>query len=59
VRIAGPERLLYGSDAPLIEPAFVLGTYQDAEISAGELDRVFWTNAAALFGSPPQPHPGT
>jgi predicted TIM-barrel fold metal-dependent hydrolase len=52
-RIAGPERLLFGTDAPLIEPAFVLGTYQDAEIAPAELDRVFWSNAVALFGSPP------
>jgi predicted TIM-barrel fold metal-dependent hydrolase len=26
----GPERLLFGSDAPLLEPAYVLGIYADA-----------------------------
>lgn len=52
VRIAGPERLLFGTDAPLIEPAFVLGTYQDADIPSTDLDRVYWTNASALFGGP-------
>jgi uncharacterized protein len=51
VAIAGPERLLWGSDAPLLEPAFVLGTYRDAGIPAAGLDRIFWTNAAGLFGS--------
>jgi uncharacterized protein len=50
VAIAGPERLLWGSDAPLLDPAFVLGTYRDAGIPAVAMDRVFWTNAAGLFG---------
>ena len=50
VAIAGPERLLWGSDAPLLDPAFVLGTYRDAGIPAAAMDRVFWTNAAGLFG---------
>jgi predicted TIM-barrel fold metal-dependent hydrolase len=48
--IAGPERLLWGSDAPLLEPAFVLGTYLDAALPADALDRVFWSNAEDLFG---------
>lgn len=51
VAIAGPDRLLWGSDAPLLDPAFVLGTYRDAGLPAGSEDRVFWTNAATLFGS--------
>ena len=45
-----PHRLLFGSDAPLIDPAFVLGTYQDSGLSAGTLDEVFWDNAVRLFG---------
>jgi hypothetical protein len=48
--IAGPERLLWGSDAPLLDPSFVLGTYRDAGLPQGSEDRVFWGNAAALFG---------
>ena len=48
--IAGPERLLWGSDAPLLEPAFVLGTYLDAGLPADALDRVLWGNAVDLFG---------
>jgi hypothetical protein len=50
VAIAGPDRLLWGSDAPLLDPAFVLGTYRDAGLPAGAVDRVFWSNAATLFG---------
>jgi predicted TIM-barrel fold metal-dependent hydrolase len=30
VRRVGPERLLFGSDAPLLDPAYVLGIYADA-----------------------------
>jgi len=48
--IAGPDKLLWGSDAPLLDPAFVLGTYRDAGLPADAADRVFWSNAARLFG---------
>ena len=48
--IAGPDRLLWGSDAPLLEPAFVYGTYLDAGLPSDAADRVFWTNASDLFG---------
>ena len=30
VRAAGPDRLLFGSDAPLLDPAYVQGIYADA-----------------------------
>jgi predicted TIM-barrel fold metal-dependent hydrolase len=30
VRAAGTERLLFGSDAPLLDPAYVQGIYADA-----------------------------
>jgi predicted TIM-barrel fold metal-dependent hydrolase len=30
VRRSGPERLLFGSDTPLLDPAYVLGIYADA-----------------------------
>ena len=50
VAIAGPERLMWGSDAPLLEPAFVLGTYLDAGLAPDALERVFWGNAATLYG---------
>jgi uncharacterized protein len=48
--IAGPDKLLWGSDAPLLDPAFVLGTYRDAGLPPEAEDRVFWGNAATLFG---------
>ena len=43
-------KLLFGTDAPLLEPAFVLGTYQDAGIPAEREAAVYWDNAARLFG---------
>ena len=49
VAAAPVERVLWGSDAPLLDPAFIYGTYQDAGLPAADWDRVFWTNAAELF----------
>ena len=42
-------KLLYGTDAPLLDPSFVLGTYQDALIPADRQPAVYRDNAAALF----------
>lgn len=50
VRTIPPERLLFGTDAPLLDPAFVLGTYQDALIPEADQPSVYWDNAARLFG---------
>jgi predicted TIM-barrel fold metal-dependent hydrolase len=49
VRGIDPGRLLFGTDAPLLEPAFVLGTYQEVGLSEDQLERVYWDNAARLF----------
>lgn len=49
VELAGPDRLLWGSDATLLNPAFVLGTYRDANLDPAWLERVFWTNAERIF----------
>ena len=43
-------KLMFGTDAPLLEPGFVLGTYQDAEIPVDREDAVYYGNAAGLFG---------
>ena len=50
IRTIPPERMLFGTDAPLLDPAFVLGTYQDAGIPAADEDRIYWDNAARLYG---------
>jgi uncharacterized protein len=46
-----PERVLFGSDAPLLNPAFVLGLYQDLGLPQPDLERVYWDNAGRLFES--------
>jgi predicted TIM-barrel fold metal-dependent hydrolase len=50
VSAAPVERLLWGSDAPLLDPGFVYGTYQDALLPPEAIERVFWSNAEALYG---------
>ncbi|MEW2084484.1 amidohydrolase family protein [Streptomyces sp. NPDC005283] len=56
------ERLLFGTDATLIDPCVSLGVVRDAGFTEAELDRVLWRNAAELFGlgavpSPTRPSP--
>ncbi|MBM4408079.1 MAG: hypothetical protein FJ038_05630 [Chloroflexi bacterium] len=43
-------KFLYGTDAPLLDPAYVLGTYQDAQIPEDQQDDVYFGNAARLYG---------
>jgi predicted TIM-barrel fold metal-dependent hydrolase len=50
VERVGPDRLLFGSDAPLLDPAFVLGTYREAGIPRDRLGDVFAGTARRLFG---------
>jgi len=45
-----PQRLLFGTDVPLLEPAFVIGTYEDLQLEPQTLKRVYWDNAVALYG---------
>ena len=51
-RLAGPSRILYGTDAPIVDPRFVIGSYRDAGIPEDRFDDVFWGNAVRLFGEP-------
>jgi len=50
IRTIPPEKMLFGTDAPLLDPSFVLGTYQDAEIPAADQAAIYYDNAARLFG---------
>ena len=50
VNSVDPERVLFGSDAPLLNPAFVLGLYQDLGLPQPALERIYWDNGARLFG---------
>ena len=50
VRTIPPDRLMFGTDAPLLDPTFILGTYQDALIPETDQSGTYWDNAARLFG---------
>jgi len=50
VKTVPRHKLFFGTDAPLLDPGFVLGTYQDAQIPADQQDDVYYANAARLFG---------
>ena len=50
IRTIPTERMMFGTDAPLLDPAFVLGTYQDAGIPEADQAAIYWDNAARLFG---------
>ncbi|MFQ5903275.1 MAG: amidohydrolase family protein [Candidatus Binatia bacterium] len=45
----GAGRLLLGTDQSLIDPAYVLGTYRDADLNPEETRLVTYENARAIF----------
>jgi len=45
----GPERVLFGTDLPLIDPSITLGMMRDAQISEKEKDMIFYLNAQRIF----------
>jgi predicted TIM-barrel fold metal-dependent hydrolase len=51
VSMVDSERVLFGSDAPLLNPAFVLGLYQSLGLEEPVLNRIYWDNGERLFGS--------
>ncbi|MCC6832615.1 MAG: amidohydrolase family protein, partial [Thermoleophilia bacterium] len=50
VSLVGIDRLLFGTDSPLLEPSFVLGTYADAGLTPATHPGVFHDAASRLFG---------
>jgi uncharacterized protein len=50
VAVLGADRILFGTDIPLIDPSICLGMIQDAEITADEKDMIMWKNACRIFG---------
>ena len=50
VRTVPRHKFLFGTDAPLLDPGFVLGTYQDSEIPDDQQDDVYYGNAVRLYG---------
>lgn len=50
VRILGKDRVLFGSDVTLINPAFLIGLVEAAGLSQEEKQAIYYDNAARLFG---------
>ena len=48
--IAGADRILFGSDYPLIRPKRYLDEMRDSGLPREDMDRIVGGNAAALFG---------
>ncbi len=49
INAVGVDRLLYGSDFPLIAQPYMRAAYDDAELSPDEAKRILVTNARTLF----------
>jgi predicted TIM-barrel fold metal-dependent hydrolase len=49
----GAERLLFGSDYTLFDPAYTLGMIEDADLSNEQRDLILHGNAQRVFGLPP------
>jgi len=52
VRELGAEKMLFGSDYGLFEPAYTLGMLEDADISAEQRELILHGNAERVFGLP-------
>lgn len=46
---AGAEKVMFGSDLTLINPAGAIGMVLDADIAAGDRDKIFYSNAKKIF----------
>jgi len=50
VRIAGTGKVGWGTDAPLLDPRFVLGSYMDAGVGPAAAPAVYRENGNRIFG---------
>jgi len=50
VDAAGADRVLFGTDAGLFDPAFCMGLYEEANLTPGEQQAILHDNAERLFG---------
>jgi uncharacterized protein len=50
IEAVGVERILFGSDLTLLDPAYTIGTVTGAEISDEDKQKILYDNAKALFG---------
>jgi predicted TIM-barrel fold metal-dependent hydrolase len=45
----GPSRLMFGTDATLIDPSIALATFDAANLTPTEHEAIMWQNATSLF----------
>ncbi len=50
VGICGPAQIVYGTDMDLIDPAFIIGMYEEAGLTQEQQQMIYHDNAARLFG---------
>ncbi len=50
IRAHGTDKVVFGSDGPWADAAAALGALRTAGLSADELERILWSNAAQLLG---------
>jgi predicted TIM-barrel fold metal-dependent hydrolase len=46
---AGPHRVIFGTDQPLVHPAFAIGAVRDSALESSQKDAVLQRNARRLF----------
>lgn len=49
VEAVGSERVVFGSDSPLMDPGYQIGILEEAEISGRERENIAYRNALSLF----------
>jgi len=52
VQTVGAGRVVFGSDANLLNPAFIWGLVQDAGLSQDEISKIAYENAVDIFCLP-------
>lgn len=52
LQICGPGKIVFGTDADLLEPAFTRGMFEAADLTPEQAQLIYWDNAAGLLGIP-------
>jgi Predicted metal-dependent hydrolase of the TIM-barrel fold len=49
VKEVGADRILFGTDFPLLDPSICLGMFEDAILSEEDFQKIAWENAVGIF----------
>ncbi len=49
MQICGAEKIVYGSDMDVLEPAFTRGMFEEADLTDAQRQMIFYDNAARIF----------